>query len=388
MSDYQASFHSSLLSLSRKSPRLVVGCMTGSSLDGLDAALVEIEGHGLEMTGRFVRGVSLSLGSLGPDLALLASGGAITAAAIAELAREFSLLHGRAVELLLEGARADLIAVHGQTVYHKPPVSWQLFNPAPLVKATGSPVVFDLRAADLAAGGEGAPITPIADFILFKEENESRAIVNLGGFINVTRLPAGESVPGTGKERFVEWLGQVNGGDVCACNQLLDGIARCRLGIPFDSDGEAASSGRVIEGEFDELVGILRRQAEAGRSLGSGDELVGWVQRPSRGIEAADLARTACAAIAEVLVSYPLVSEGRILLAGGGTRNRALRREIERRFRGIVTDTSEYGLPIEFREAAEMAVIGALAADGVPTTLPRVTHATHATVGGVWCVSV
>ena len=117
-------------------------------------------------------------------------------------------------------ARADLVVAHGQTVFHAPPASWQLLNAAPIARAVRAPVVFDLRQADLAAGGQGAPITPLADWIMLRAHGPAaagRAIVNLGGFCNVTILPSGAGPEG------------VRGMDVCPCNHLLDGVARRRV---------------------------------------------------------------------------------------------------------------------------------------------------------------
>src|SRR6185503_11214172 len=117
-------------------------------------------------------------------------------------------------------------------------------------------------AADLAAGGQGAPITPLADFILFRSERERRAILNLGGFANYTVLPASNGGPA---ERYVA---QIIGGDVCACNQLLDTVARELFSRPFDEAGGRAATGVVRPALFDGLQSILNAQASAGRSLG------------------------------------------------------------------------------------------------------------------------
>ncbi|MFT3687127.1 MAG: anhydro-N-acetylmuramic acid kinase [Phycisphaerales bacterium] len=128
--------------------RLFVGVMTGTSIDGLDAALVEVEGSGVEgMSARVVRGVSLELGELQKPLRALADQTPMTAGEIAETCRGFSLLHAEAIKKVAggDGAAVEAACVHGQTVYHKPPVSWQLIS-APLVAhACGVPVVADLR---------------------------------------------------------------------------------------------------------------------------------------------------------------------------------------------------------------------------------------------------
>ena len=212
--------------------RQVVGCMTGTSLDGLDAALVAIEGDGLAMRARFVRGLSRPLGPVGGALRQIAEQHPLSARAIAEIMRDFSLLHAAVVRDLLGGSPCTLVAVHGQTVIHAPPVSWQLFQAAPLAQALGVDVIHDLRAADLARGGQGAPITPLADWILFRAAQTTRVVVNLGGFCNLTVLPAGGDTSA------------VRGQDVCACNQVLDHLARRAFATTYDAGGQRALTGR------------------------------------------------------------------------------------------------------------------------------------------------
>ena len=369
----------------RSGSRLVVGCMTGTSLDGLDVAIVAIDGRGCDMAARFVRGVSVALGEVRAVLTRLADQQPLTALEIASAARAFSLLHASAIRELLAGERADLICVHGQTVCHAPPVSWQMFNPAVLAHEVGAPVVCDLRAADLAAGGQGAPITPLADLVLFGDAS-SRCVINLGGFCNVTLLPAVRPDQGRAALR-----GAIRGFDVCACNHVLNSVARATLAREFDENGAAAMSGRVDTRALDDLHAVLSGQAAGGRSLGTGDEAGAWVTRHRSRVSAADLCATACQAIAlcvaaRVRPAGTLAADlpGSIVLAGGGARNLALRGAIARTCGREVIDTSALGVPIEMREAACMAVLGALCADRVPITLGGITGASEEMVAGVW----
>jgi anhydro-N-acetylmuramic acid kinase len=353
--------------------RTVAGCMTGTSIDALDAALVEIAGHGLAMRARFVRAVSLPLGDLAPRLRRTATNSPVTAGEIAAAARDLSLLHVRALGELFGAHAPDLVCVHGQTVFHAPPLSWQLMQPAPIAQAVGAPVVYDLRQADLARGGQGAPITPIADWVLFRNAPGRTAIINLGGFCNVTLLPPGRDDPG-----LVEAV------DVCACNQLLDEVARRALGKPYDEDGAAAMSGTPATDALRDLTDLLRRQSRAGRSLGTGDELAGWVVDATAKLEPADLAATVCEAVAMTIAERvgPVQSA---YLAGGGVRNVALAQALGRAIQGRVAITDELGIPPEYREAVCFAVLGALCQDRVPITLPRVTGcAAPAPVSGAW----
>ncbi len=357
--------------------RVVVGCMTGTSIDALDVAVVRVRGRGLGMTVEFVRGHSAGLGAIGARLRAMADQEALTAGEIARVSREFALLHASAVREVLMGETAALVAVHGQTVFHAPPVSWQMFNGAVLAHELGMPVVFDLRGADLAAGGQGAPITPLADWVLFRSR-EATAVVNLGGFCNVTLLPGDDGAPA---ERQIA---RIEGLDVCACNHVLDRIARETMGAAYDADGARASAGTARPEAVEVLRGVLGAQSRGGRSLGTGDETWRWVDRWRAGMMPEDLAASACAAIGAV-IGERIGGAARVLVAGGGARNRAVVAAIRANVRGEVRTTDAAGVPIEYREAAEMGVLGALCADGVAITLPRVTGvAGPAPVAGVW----
>jgi 1,6-anhydro-N-acetylmuramate kinase len=240
--------------------------------------------------------------------------------------------------------------------------------------------VYDLRAADLAAGGEGAPITPIADLVLFGDEHEVRAVVNLGGFCNYTLLPAMD------RDERARGVGQIRASDVCACNQLLDTAARSLLGVAMDLDGAAGAGGSARRDVVDAFCSRLARQSARRRSLGSDDEPTDWLDALKGDYSAPDVLRSACEAIAATIVraiSDPGMPQ-RVLLAGGGTRNQTLLNAIKGRGVAPVTLTDELGVPAEFREAAAMAVLGALCQDGVPVTLSQITHSQGVTVSGTW----
>lgn len=352
--------------------RYVVGCMTGTSLDGLDTVLAEVTGRGMRLRAQVIARRSVSLGALGPRLRALAEQQPLSAGAIATLSRDFSLLHARTIKALCRTQLPTLVVVHGQTVFHAPPVSWQLLTPAVIAQALGCPVISDLRAADLAAGGEGAPITPLADLLLYGHARERRTVINLGGFCNLTRLPPGRDPAG------------VRGGDVCACNQVLDGVARVVLGSAYDRGGRAALSGTSDPRAESDLVKRLDGQRRAKRSLGTGDELHSWIAKHP--LAPADLARSACAAIATVIVRAAAPAD-RLVLAGGGTRNRALIAELTARAGVPVTLSDDLGVACGDREALGMAVLGALSQDGVPLSLSSVTGVKRAPLSGTWCFS-
>jgi anhydro-N-acetylmuramic acid kinase len=344
--------------------------MSGTSIDGIDAALVRIDGTGLSMRAHFIRGCSVALVDLAPALRAVAEQRPHTAGELARIALDFAQLHVSALTELIISDRIDLIAIHGQTVFHKPPISWQLFNAAPVAAHFTVPVVSDLRAMDIARGGQGAPITPLADWVFFRDREHERVVINLGGFCNLTHLP---------KDCQPE---AISGEDVCACNQLLDAVARQTLGCDFDQDGAHAAAGAIDDAAFNELSLLLTSQAGSGRSLGTGDELAGAVKRLHGRMHGPDIARTACAAVAQTIADRTHTAVA--IAAGGGVRNRTLFSELASRLNGSLLTSDDLGLPATYREAAEMAVLGALSQDRVPITLPRVTGVQHAPLSGSW----
>lgn len=378
--------------------RLVLGCMTGTSLDGLDVALLAVSGVELDARFTLIGSRSEPLGPLGARLRAIACQTPVTAREIATAAHDLTQVHIEACRALLDGRRCDLVAVHGQTIFHAPPLSWQLFSPALLATALDTPVIFDLRAGDLAAGGQGAPITPLADMLLFSGEDQRprnpgpahrasepawRAVVNLGGFCNVTLLP-----PRIGAITR-EFIDRIQGCDVCACNHLLDAIARKLLNRPLDDGGQIAISGAARADCVGAFVAALDRQQAARRSLGTGDELFELIDRLSPNFAPADVAHSACEAIGQVIFAAIQRLAGcadvEIVLAGGGARNAALTAALRRRCKTLRT-TEAFGIPGEYREAVAMAVLGCLSADGCPITLPRVTGCrAPAPVAGMWC---
>ncbi len=368
--------------------RLVVGCMTGTSLDALDAALVEVTGRALEMSVRLVRTVSRPLGAMGEALRRFAGQEPLSAGAIAALNCEFSTLHADAIAEIVGREVADLIAVHGQTVYHAPPLTWQLLEPAIIARRLCVPVVSNLRAADVAAGGQGAPITPLADYILFRDAKERRAILNLGGFCNHTTLP-----PGGARADHFKTLDGIEAGDICACNHVLDGLSRLLINLPFDEGGSQALLGRVDETCLAELVDLFEKQTGLGRSLGTDDDLAQDLAQVARTAargaavttdQRFNILRSACAAVATVALNR-IGAVDRLILAGGGVLNKALLGEFQKRARCPVNRSDDLGVPAPYREAIAMAVLGALCEERVPITLPQVTKVPGpAPVAGSW----
>ena len=369
--------------------------MTGTSLDGLDVVLVEIAGKGLAMSARYLGMVSRPLGGLRDVLLGLASGAAAPPNQTMRAARELGRLHADAVDQLCQqhlpdDAKLAFVVAHGQTVAHLPDehLSWQLFDPQPLVRHLHVPVCYDLRQSDLIAGGQGAPITPLADWLVYGQTVPDTLIVNLGGICNMTLLPRGGP-------------GGIWAKDVAPCNIVIDGVVK-RLfpEYAYDRDGKIADRGNANAFAYDYL---LRRHGRpnlsSSRSLGREDFDDRWIAdlidaSPS-GLTPADIVASIVNAVGTYLANIiSHLAPQRTVLAGGGARHPHLvdsvSQTLPKRFphadsaprRIVLSDV--LGIPCEAREAMDFAVLGALSQDGEPVTLPQVTGASAPGRAGTW----
>jgi len=317
---------------------------------------------------------SQTLGSLEDQLRELSISENISLKDFVEIRDNFSHLH---VELLKNiKTKLNLASIHGQTLYHKPPQSLQLLNSSIVAQHLSVTVVSDLRAADLALGGEGAPITPLADYIIYAD-SKKKVIVNLGGFCNITFLPKKK------EDAHLELFGK----DVCACNHILDSLCRDRLNIDYDENGSIAAKGNSNRAFVDCLKKRLYSQNERGDSLGTGDECFELIKDLSKEISTEDVLKSICIVIAEMIGEVGTKSE-EIVLAGGGCLNKTLVEEIKKASEVDVVLSDEYGIPTQYREAVGMAVLGALCEDKVPITIEGITGLNcPAPISGVWVYS-
>ncbi len=365
--------------------RLIAGCMTGTSLDGLDASLVEVSGHGLTMTAGLIGTVSRGLAGLADVLGPMAAGKPHAPLDYLCAARGLGELHADAVgELCRDYLPADrqlsMVSAHGQTIWHAPDegVSWQLFDAEPVARRLNVPVCYNLRQADLIAGGDGAPITPISDWVMFRHPQRDRLIVNLGGISNVTHLPAGGS------------LDQVRGADIGPCNLLIDGVVR-RLcpDRPYDMDGQIAARGRIDLEVFDLIEQHPAIRSQTKRSLGREDFDDSWidglVESLVSRLSIADIVASVVDGAARLIGMSPLAMADEVILAGGGARNPVLVDRVREALAGKpVLLSDELGVPVEARESAGFAVLGAMCEDRIPISLPQITGSDGPGVAGHW----
>lgn len=347
--------------------------MSGTSTDGVDAVLATFGAGSPRVLGACslpmpaaLRQEFLALNRPGHDELARA---ALAANALADLYAEavLSLLaaHG------LRAGDVRAIGAHGQTVRHVPEqgYTWQLNAPARLAERSGIDVIADFRSRDVAAGGQGAPLTPIVHHALFAH-GRPRAVLNLGGIANATLLSAGDGIQGF---------------DTGPANVLLDLWVHARRGLDYDEDGRWAASGRCDEGLLARLVDgepwfALPPPKSTGRDLFN----AAWLQArldswPARArlsdedIQATLLALTADTAARAMLAAEPAIED--VLVCGGGALNGALMDALRARLPCPVRPTSEHGVPVQQVEALAFAWLAHAWVSGVPAGLPEVTGA-------------
>lgn len=372
------------------SSRWFIGLSSGSSLSGIDAALVRVEGAGLGMTARLQHFVHQAYSREVRDWLRGASSAAASSAAPAPV-RTVALLHrllgelfAGSVRLLAEQAKFDLrhvlcIGSSGHTLWHEPdcryPATLNIGLAGAVAERTGLTTLSDPRAPDVVVGGQGAPLTPLADWLLFRDAVESRVLVHLGGAAAVLALAAGATAK------------QIIGFQAAPCCLLLDGFMLRLTGgkEPFDSFGKHAVQGRCIEPLLERWLAhplLQRRPPKLFTRREFGDEFIDQAVHAAKQTDRSlhDLLCTATHFVAratvEALRRFVPWSPERVLLSGGGVRNGFLWRLLEQQLAPTpLAKLDSCGVPCEARKAAAFAVLAALTMDGVPGNLPAVTGA-------------
>jgi anhydro-N-acetylmuramic acid kinase len=357
-----------------------IGLMSGTSLDGVDVALVETDGERVERLGPTgYRPYSdqerdFLHGALADALQVKARTDRPGRSREAE--ELVTRLHAEAVEAFLRDqdmAPADIgvVGFHGQTVLHRPEsrLTVQLGDGNALAKRLGIPVVYDLRAADMERGGQGAPLVPVFHRALVHAAELERpvAILNLGGVANVTFVGADD-----GLVAF----------DAGPGNALIDDWMRERTGRVFDEDGSNAAQGRPDE----ELLAWLLQhpffRKPPPKSLDRNWFSHRFVGRHTIEDGAATLTAFTARAVARALDFAP-DRPRRWIVAGGGTRNRELLRLLRHHVQAEVTSADEIGWSAAFMEAQAFAYLAVRSLEGLPLTFPGTTGVSESTTGGV-----
>ena len=386
-----------LQALWQKDSLRVIGLMSGTSADGMDAALVDISGQSLAMRVSVKGFVSLPYDeAVRGEILCLAAGGEGGSRDLCL----FSFLLGR---LSLEACLAvcqqagvapesvDLVGSHGQTLYHAPEAepyagrmvrgTLQLGEASVICEGLGCPVISDFRVRDLAAGGQGAPLVPYAEYLLYRREDETVGLQNIGGIGNLTVLPRG-GAPG---DTFAFDTGPGNMVMDQLAERLTGGRLRC------DVDGAIAAAGRcddtLLAAMMDDPFLRRRPPKTTGREQ-YGAPYVDALLAKARaaGLSGPDILATATRFTAEsirlAVDELCPVRPDRLVIGGGGSRNPTLMRDIRRILPMPVLVNEDLGFDSEAKEAVAFAILASECLHGVCNNAPSVTGAAHPVVMG------
>ena len=374
---------------------LVAGIMSGTSVDAIDIAFVEIHGGGggidVEVVGfqeiPFADGVRKEV--------LEACDGMASAARISQL----NILLGdlfagalrRAGELTgVSLKNLELVGSHGQTIYHqglptdlcgfRVTSSLQIGEPACIARAVGVPVVADFRTADIAAGGQGAPLVPYVDFLLFRHETMNRVALNIGGIANLTAIPAGRDSAAV----FAFDTGPGN----MVIDGLVEGITEGRE--RFDRNGGVAMQGEADEDLLAELLGDPYYERPAPKSTGRDEfgsafarRLLASALSPESQVATATqlTVRTILMGLERLVLPRMPVDE--LIVSGGGWHNPAIMKPLREGLPGTrVTSTDEFGIAGDAKEAVAFAVLAYETVNGRPGNLISATGASRPAILG------
>lgn len=341
----------------------VIGVMSGTSLDGLDIVLCDFQPkdngwvfkikktHGLEYNDYWRKALTAAFEYSGRDLLFLH--------------KRFGRLIGEEIKKSFsEFNDVDLIASHGHTIFHEPEkgLNLQIGDGNEIAAVTGIDTVFDFRSLDIARGGQGAPLVPVGDKLLF---NEYDACINLGGFANVSMDSHGKRV----------------GFDIAPCNYVLNHLVRNSSGESFDKDGKNGMKGTMIDELYQKLNDLPFYQTDPPRSLGREwveniflPVLEPWLDQPDH------MLRTVYQHIAhQIIASLP--SSGKVLVTGGGAFNGFLIDLIRQGNHSLEVVIPDKEL-VEYKESVIFAFLGVLSIRNQYNILPDVTGAKCPSISG------
>jgi anhydro-N-acetylmuramic acid kinase len=381
-----------------KNPSLVIGLMSGTSLDGVDAALVEIAGSGKTTRMRLKHFVSVPFAKeVQTQLLRVASQTPVPAGVISHLNFLLAALYTEAVERVCEEAgvalsEVDLVGSHGQTIFHQSePAPFcgrmlastlQIGEGSLLAENTGITTVSDFRPRDMAAGGKGAPLIPYVDYLLFRDPQRGRVLLNVGGIGNITSLPAGAT------------LDQVKAFDTGPGNMVIDALVRrfTNEERTYDANGSLGASGQVIAPLLEKLLAGPFFQAHPPKTAGReqfGEAFVQQMLGYSNAARFEDLVCTAteltARSVAAALTRFvlPETKVQQVIVSGGGARNVFLLRRLGCALPEIEILTSEdIGVPTAAKEAIGFAILANETLHLHPGNVPGATGARRPVVLG------
>jgi anhydro-N-acetylmuramic acid kinase len=362
--------------------QLFLGMISGTSMDAIDAALVDFDVAPLRIVATSATAFDATLKSR--ISALIESADSVALDEVGQIDVEVGHAFAHAALALLQGAgvtakQVTAIGSHGQTLRHRPdlpaPFTWQIGDPNALAELTGISVVADFRRRDVAAGGQGAPLLPVFHDQVFRSNSEDRVIANLGGIANITILKRGA---------------EVTGFDTGPANRLLDAWISQHHGKDFDANGAWAASGRIDEALLQDLLSepylALPPPKSTGRELFNLPWLrnkLGLKTREAHDVQAT-LQQYTAITLASAMRRY--APGAALYVCGGGAHNAALLAAVAALTApSPVAVTDKLGLDPDFVEAAAFAWFAKRTLEGLPSSAGSVTGAKGARIlGGLY----
>jgi len=378
-----------LQALQQKIPRYIIGLSSGTSCDGIDAVLVRLKGTGPEMAMRLLASNTFPYDE---DFRLALLSEHKTDREICQLNFQLGeLLAQAALEMIKiakeQNIEVDFISSHGHTIAHLAPPTFskigilQIGEPAVIAERTGLPVVSDFRARDMAAGGQGAPLMPYADWILFRRSNRTILCINIGGISNMAVIDPD--------------FQKIFAFDTGPGNMAIDATVRLltRGAENMDRDGRMARHGKVIDEFLEYLLDhpfFVKVPPKTASREDFGEENYlrdALASRKEYPIE--DLVATVTTMVVRTIVDAyerfvkPQYTIDHIIIGGGGAKNRTIHKWLSKSLAPIPVFTSDqYGIPNSSREALSFAILGNETICGTPANIPQVTGASRPVVLG------
>src|SRR5690554_171316 len=361
--------------------------MSGTSLDGIDVALAEIEGIDEETKINFIDGITVDWPEdIKKQLLDAIDLEKSNVRLISTLNFKVSYCYFEAVKAICNKNNIDLkiidfIASHGQTIWHEPqgdnPSTLQIGDGAVLSELTNTTVVSNFRTSDIAAGGEGAPIVPFFDEIMFGKLNGIISVHNLGGISNLSLF-----VNNKLELAF----------DTGPANMMIDYITKTLFNLPYDKDGKLAQKGDIIKPLYDEVMSLnyfkLNPPKSTGREL-FGNKYVDELLSKYSGYDKQDYLNTFTnITIDSIVNSYKMLINkykkiDEIIFSGGGTHNKYILDEIGKRLEDVkISKSSDYNISVDFKEAIAFIVLGNQTLNNKPSNHIKATGAKRKTILG------
>lgn len=391
-----------LYQLSKKKKKHVIGLMSGTSLDGVDAVLCEITGSGTSIKINQKKFITFPFPEGMKQTALVNSTpGKGNVTDICRLNFLIPLVYVDAIKKLCKKAKVklkdiDLIGSHGQTIHHLPNKenyfgyefgsTLQIADPTVIAKLTGVTTIGDFRTGDVALGGQGAPLVPYFDYILFHSKKKNRALLNIGGISNFTIL---------NKKKKAK---DVIAFDTGPGNMMIDILIKKFFNQDFDKEGAIAASGKINDKLFKALIEKDNYiDKEPPKSTGReyyGEGFLSDILKEYQSIPKEDMAATVARFTAfSVWNNYDLFIKNEteideLFVSGGGARNKFLMKQLKEYFgkKVSIKNVRNLGISSDAKEAICFAVLANETISGNPSNIPRVTGASRETVLGKICL--